>query len=291
MPALHSLWPVPEHCPPPFAAAARAMYTLTASLQLLWTDAQVSIPITNQNAHTFNINPLMVTALMVVKVLTTIPHVLQGGRWIPPSSAILVDAAPPPLLPHLLHDGMPLVQGMPAAVTAALLQHCPGTTALSPAAVRAHMAHRMRAHPLLDEEGPGRGPALQAVLLYCMQDVQHLEELAGLYVVPAWCCLVTPRTFVLFSCSIHQIVTGVPVALVGGSVGVLKHPPELLLVPEAHRALLEGTPLLSRVVDVPDDSDLVRRLQQVGGTMPLTAPLLAAHVLPRMLGEDGRCVR
>lgn len=84
-------------------------------------------------------------------------------------------------------------------------------------------------------------------------------------------------------------IPGLPIIpLVGGGVGELRDPPQLLLVPQTHRSLLEGTPLLNRVVDVPDDSDVMRRLRKLGGTCPLSAAVLAQHVLPRVVGDHGR---
>ena len=115
-------------------------------------------------------------------------HSTQGGQWIPPSSAVLVASAhthppAPALVQHLLHDDMPLVVGLPPATTAAMVKHCPEAVPLSPAAVRAHMADRMRPHPLLDQGGPGKVAALQAVLLYCMRDCESVDALLG----AQWC--------------------------------------------------------------------------------------------------------
>ena len=66
----------------------------------------------------------------------------EGGRWLQPADALLMDASCQSsweLLQSILHIGMPLCSNLPAPVVKLILAHTPGAQAVTPAAVRAHL--------------------------------------------------------------------------------------------------------------------------------------------------------
>jgi hypothetical protein len=96
------------------------------------------------------------------------------GSWLMPHQALIPDDAckrNEDLSALLLADGLPLAQGLPAAVERCLLKVTPGVRVMSPGHVRQHFTRPGSSHPSLQEQlASGQLPA--AVLLeYCLSDV------------------------------------------------------------------------------------------------------------------------
>jgi hypothetical protein len=96
------------------------------------------------------------------------------GSWLMPQQALIPDDACKrceDLSALLLADGLPLAQGLPAAVERCLIKATAGVKVMSPAHVRQHFTRPGSSHPSLQEElASGQIPA--AVLLeYCISDV------------------------------------------------------------------------------------------------------------------------
>ena len=71
----------------------------------------------------------------------------EGGRWLQPANALLMDAncqSSWELHQAILHIGMPLCSSLPAAVVKFMLAHTPGAQAVTPAAVRAHLKQNVQ---------------------------------------------------------------------------------------------------------------------------------------------------
>ena len=80
--------------------------------------------------------------LLQIAGLPIVRTAAEGGRWLKPADALLMDASCQSsweLHQAILHIGMPLCSNLSAAVVKLMLAHTPGARAVTPAAVRAHL--------------------------------------------------------------------------------------------------------------------------------------------------------
>lgn len=115
----------------------------------------------------------------------------DGGRWCTLTSAILADQAcssSPQLAVAFSREGLPLVTGAPAWLLGTWLKNVPGIRSATPATARSHLRAKGAALALMQSPPGERAEAADAMLSYCLSDLElssasALQQLVGLHIV------------------------------------------------------------------------------------------------------------